>query len=100
MAKYKETSSEELYKLLPIFDVSSQDKISKIPDERERPHLLSGPQSAMMIFKFCVGAGWFSLPAAFRYSGVLVGIIWIFVCGALTVYGMQRLVQTSWEVAR
>jgi hypothetical protein len=26
----------------------------------------------MMIFKFCVGAGWFSLPAAFQYSGVLV----------------------------
>jgi hypothetical protein len=26
----------------------------------------------MMIFKFCVGAGWFSLPAAFQYSGVLI----------------------------
>ncbi|CAB4022685.1 Hypothetical predicted protein, partial [Paramuricea clavata] len=29
-----------------------------------------------------------------------VGVICIFVCGALTIYGMQRLIQTSWEVAR
>ena len=27
-----------------------------------------------MIFKFCVGVGWFSLPSALQYSGVLVRI--------------------------
>ena len=37
--------------------------------------ILRGFQSGMMIFKFCVGAGWFSLSAAFRYSGFLVSKI-------------------------
>jgi hypothetical protein len=34
--------------------------------------LFRGVQCATLLFKFCVGVGWFSLPAAFQYSGVLV----------------------------
>jgi hypothetical protein len=41
MANYKEISLEESHKLLPIFELSPEDKISEIPDGRERPHLLS-----------------------------------------------------------
>ena len=29
-------------------------------------------QSSMMVARFCVGSGLFSIPAAFRYSGILV----------------------------
>ena len=100
MAQYSEISSEEACDLLPISDKSALDRSSKDLEERDGAYLLSGPQCATVIFKFCVGAGWFSLPSAFQYSGVLVGVVWIFMCGALTTYGMQRLVQTSWEVAR
>ena len=100
MAQYSELSSEEACDLLSISDKSGLDRSSKDPGERDGAYLLSGPQCATVIFKFCVGVGWFSLPSALQYSGVLVGVVWIFICGALTTYGMQRLVQTSWEVAQ
>ncbi|XP_028406627.1 proton-coupled amino acid transporter 1-like isoform X2 [Dendronephthya gigantea] len=104
MPKCKESFDEEGLQLLPVVDKSLQKECSKTKgrdaDERDGEHLLTGYQSALMIFKFCVGAGWFSLPAAFQYSGVLVGVILIFICGCLTIYGLQLLVSTSWEVAR
>ncbi|XP_028406640.1 proton-coupled amino acid transporter 1-like [Dendronephthya gigantea] len=102
MPQYDESRDEEGNHLLPVLDKSLQNESSKShnADERDGKHLLSGYQCAVLIFKFCVGAGWFSLPAAFQFSGVLVGVILVCVCGGLTIFGMQRLVTTSWEVAR
>ncbi|CAB3982015.1 proton-coupled amino acid transporter 1 isoform X2 [Paramuricea clavata] len=95
-------SGEELQELFGENDAAdaSTKSLAETTNKQEGSHFISKFQSSMMLARFCVGSGLFSIPAAFRYSGIWVGIFWIFINGLLMAYGMNKLAKLSYEISR
>ncbi|XP_028401799.1 proton-coupled amino acid transporter 3-like [Dendronephthya gigantea] len=102
MSRRAELSSEEFQELFGKneCDSNTSETDEEIIEKQEGPHFISTFQGTMMLARFCVGSGLFSIPAAFKYSGIMGGIIWVFINGFLTAYGMRKLTKLSSEITR
>ncbi|XP_064545817.1 glutamate transporter polyphemus-like isoform X2 [Drosophila montana] len=69
-------------------------------DNRDVEKPLSTCEAFMTLLKCVIGTGILSMPLAFKYCGIIGGVVMTTLCTALIIYGMQLLIKCMIESSR
>ncbi|XP_064545778.1 glutamate transporter polyphemus-like [Drosophila montana] len=69
-------------------------------DNRDVEKPLSTCEAFMTLLKCVIGTGILSMPLAFKYCGIIGGVVMTTLCTALVIYGMQLLIKCMIESSR